>query len=527
MPTDTNSPIPAPPIISRAGWGANECIRVPGYPTYGKQVKVVFVHHTDDPNTYSCSNSAALVRAAYLYHVQVEGWNDIGYNFLVDKCGQIFEGRFGGVTLPIVGAQTYGFNTNSMGIAAIGTYTDLSGGDASASSNQGATPTDSMLRSIAWLAAWKLGMSGIDPEGPKSSQTTLVEGGTEPTSEQIYTKGEQVAFNPISGHRDGWNTDCPGDQLYNHLATIRALAKNPITAIDGGAVRFNYKEWVTRSTATVHWATATARTSISGFDVLVDGVSKAHVGGTASQAAITLSGSGTHQVQVQTDLTSGGTVKSAAAPVVVDTTAPTFPTAPTVSMRGGTVSTTAVPVAVTWRAADNTALATVGATSPGTVSFATTATSWSTSAKPGISNLYALRATDIVGNAATASVSRKASIILAGSGARVGSWSKHIGASWLGGYAYFSGSRGASISFTFTGRAVSLVATRASTAGQGYIYVDGTRVATVNLYNPKTLYRQAVWVHMWSTSAKHTVKIVVVGTSGHPTLPIEGIAALS
>ena len=523
LPKDTSSPIPAPPFITRAGWGANECIRVAGYPAYGSAVKVVFVHHTDDPNNYSCSDSAALVRAAYLYHVQVEGWDDIGYNFLVDKCGQIFEGRFGGASLPITGAQTYGFNTNSTGIAAIGTYTDLSGGDASASSNAGATPTDSMLRSIAWIAAWKLGMSGLDPV---SGTSVLPEGGTEPVSEQKFQNGQQVTFKVISGHRDGWNTDCPGDQLYNDLATIRALAENPITTIDGGEVRYNNSEWVTRSAATVHWATATAQSSISGFDVLVDGVSKAHVDGSVSQAAITLSGSGSHQVAVQTDLTSGSTVKSAAATVVVDTTAPTFPTAPGVSIGGGSVTTTAIPVGVTWRAADNIALASVAATSPSTATFATTATAWGTTAKPGATNVYTLRATDIAGNAGTASVSRTASVLLSGSGARAGSWEKHLGSNFMGGYAWMSKSRGASITFTFTGRAVALVATRAPTSGQGYVYLDGVKVATINLYGPKTLYHQAVWSHGWSASGKHTVKIVVVGTAGHPTLPIEGVAIL-
>jgi hypothetical protein len=183
-------------------------------------------------------------------------------------------------------------------------------------------------------------------------------------------------------------------------------------------------------------------------------------------------------------------------------------------------------VAVTWHASDNIALASEGATSPVTATFGPTATSWGTTAKPGVTNLYTLRATDIVGNVRTASVSRTAHLILSGSGVRSGSWSKHTGSAFLGGYAWFSGTRGASIRFTFTGRAVSLVATRASTAGQGYVYLDGVKVATINLYNTKTLNNQAVWSHGWSASGTHTVKIVVVGTSGHPTLPIEGIATL-
>ena len=103
-PATTTSSIAAPTIVSRAAWGADECIRESGYPDYGTAVKVVFVHHTDDSNSYTCSESAAMVRSIYAYHVEVEGWRDIGYNYLVDKCGTIFEGRFGGEALPVLAA---------------------------------------------------------------------------------------------------------------------------------------------------------------------------------------------------------------------------------------------------------------------------------------------------------------------------------------------------------------------------------------------------------------------------------------
>ena len=527
-PANTTSPIPMPPIVTRAGWGANECIRKPGYPAYGQAAKVVFVHHTDDPNSYTCADSPALVRAAYLYHVQTEGWNDIGYNFLVDKCGTIFEGRFGSPWLPVTGAQTYGFNTNSAGIAAIGTYTDLSGGDSSASTNAGATPTAAMLHSIAWIAAWKLGMSNLNPA---SGTSVLHEGGTEPVSEQKYAYGTNVTFKVISGHRDGWNTDCPGNQLYNDLATIRSYAGNPanfqhvISTIDGGAVKFN-SEWVTRSAATVHWTMPTTNNPISGFEVLVDGVSVAKAASTASSAAITLSGSGTHQVVVQTDYTSGTTMKSPAVPVVVDTTAPTFTTAPTPVMRTGTVYSTSIPVTVGWAARDNTAIARFNATSPSSATFGASATSWNTSARPGVTNVYTVKATDIVGNASTSSSSRSARIILSGSGYRTGSWSRHTGSVWLGGYSYWARTYGASISFTFTGRAVSLIATRAPSTGGAYVYVDGVRTSWLNLYKTSTSYNQAVWTRHWSASGRHTVKIVVWGTAGHPIVPIDGLAVL-
>ena len=68
------------------------------------------------------AQSAAIVRGIEIYHVKGNGWNDIGYNFLVDKYGQVFEGRYGGVDRPVIGAHAEGFNTGSVGVAVIGDY---------------------------------------------------------------------------------------------------------------------------------------------------------------------------------------------------------------------------------------------------------------------------------------------------------------------------------------------------------------------------------------------------------------------
>ena len=80
----------------REAWGANEAIRRAA-PTYAAGVQFAVVHHTAGSNSYTASQSAAIVRGIEVYHVKGNGWNDIGYNFLVDKYGQVFEGRFGGV----------------------------------------------------------------------------------------------------------------------------------------------------------------------------------------------------------------------------------------------------------------------------------------------------------------------------------------------------------------------------------------------------------------------------------------------
>ena len=111
----------SPLILSRASWGANERIRR-GRPRYADAVRFAVVHHTAGSNSYTRAQSASIVRGIQRYHVLGNGWDDIGYNFLVDKYGQIFEGRYGGVDRNVVGAHAQGFNTGSSGIALIGTY---------------------------------------------------------------------------------------------------------------------------------------------------------------------------------------------------------------------------------------------------------------------------------------------------------------------------------------------------------------------------------------------------------------------
>lgn len=116
---------PRPAIITRAGWGADESLRDPDF-EYTGPVREVFVHHTASATAYDCADAPRVIRAIYQYHVQTNGWRDIGYNFLVDRCGTVYEGRAGGADLPVHGAHTLGFNTDSAGVAAIGTYvTDL------------------------------------------------------------------------------------------------------------------------------------------------------------------------------------------------------------------------------------------------------------------------------------------------------------------------------------------------------------------------------------------------------------------
>lgn len=112
---------PRPKIVTRLGWGADESLREKGF-VYTNTVKAAFVHHTASGNNYACKDAPAVLRSLYRYHVVSSGWRDIGYNFAVDKCGTVYEGRAGGVAKAVLGAHTMGFNTDSMGVAVIGTF---------------------------------------------------------------------------------------------------------------------------------------------------------------------------------------------------------------------------------------------------------------------------------------------------------------------------------------------------------------------------------------------------------------------
>ncbi|MFE2727206.1 N-acetylmuramoyl-L-alanine amidase [Kitasatospora sp. NPDC059327] len=191
-----------PAIVTRAGWGADESLRDPQV-EYTGPVRVVFVHHTATATEYACADAPRVIRAIYQYHVQSNGWRDIGYNFLVDRCGTLYEGRAGGAELPVHGAHTLGFNADSAGVAALGTFvTD--------------TPPPPVPDGLARLAAWKLGLTGQDAAG----RTQLVSS----SSASRYPKGTSVTFDAVSGHRDAFNTECPGAALYPLLPAVRTQA---------------------------------------------------------------------------------------------------------------------------------------------------------------------------------------------------------------------------------------------------------------------------------------------------------------
>ncbi|MFH8349419.1 N-acetylmuramoyl-L-alanine amidase [Streptomyces sp. NPDC018045] len=207
-PTDTSRPTsprsyvgPRPAIVTRAGWGADEKLRERQF-AYTRSVRAAFVHHSATGNNYTCRQAPSVLRGIYRFHVKSSGWRDMGYNFLIDKCGTIYEGRAGGVAKPVMGAHTRGFNHDSMGIAVLGTF-------------ENANPPASAVSAVAKLTAWKLGLYGVNPR----ATTSLVSGGG-----NLFKKGTRAKLHAISGHRDGFNTECPGDRLYSKLGTARSAA---------------------------------------------------------------------------------------------------------------------------------------------------------------------------------------------------------------------------------------------------------------------------------------------------------------
>jgi uncharacterized protein with LGFP repeats len=501
-PTPKISTAPRPAIVSRAGWGADESL-VASPNAYAPKVKAVFVHHTDTGNTYSCADSAAVVRSIFLYHVKTNGWNDIGYNFLVDKCGTLFEGRSGGVDRPVIGAHAYGFNTGSAGVAVLGTFTTVA-------------PPQRALDTVARVAAWKLGFEGGNPTG----STTLTEG----VKDGNFPYGSSVTFKTISGHRNANSTACPGDALYAKLAAIRTAAGQWTTPADltstsvTGATKVN-STYYTKGTITLGWRAA----AVTRYTLLDNGTAIAHPAASALSVTTTLH-AGTHQLQVVADNINGTTAKSPVFPVVADSAKPAFSSPAALSVRTGTVSSTKIPVSLKWKVADDRLLRSVKATSPSATTFATTTTSWSAYAKPATSTAWSLTAADAAGNTASSTATRTTSLRSDSSSSRTGTWKTTTNSQYLGGSGLYSSAKGATASWTVTTRSVALINKRTTSSGRLYVYVDGVYAATVDTRASSSLYRQVQWTRTWSTSTRHTIKVKVAGTSGRPTIAIDGLA---
>ncbi|GAA1991193.1 hypothetical protein GCM10009718_31200 [Isoptericola halotolerans] len=178
-----------PTISSRAAWGADE--RIMTWTPRQGSIRGATIHHTAGTNSYSQAQVPGIIRGIYAYHAQTRGWGDIGYNFVVDKYGRVWEGRAGGVNRQTIGGHAVGYNTNATGISVLGNY-------------ETATVSNAAVSAVVRLVAWKLSLHGV----PATGSTTI--------------NGRSVQR--IFGHRDVSATACPGRTLYAKMGEIRRRA---------------------------------------------------------------------------------------------------------------------------------------------------------------------------------------------------------------------------------------------------------------------------------------------------------------
>ena len=224
LPSAVTPPGMPPQIINRAQWGADEALRCPN-PQYDKGIRAGIVHHTAGSNEYAPQDSAGIIRSVYEYHTRTLGWCDIAYNALLDKYGQVFEGRAGGMDKPVEGAHTGGFNRDTWGVAMLGNFDAV-------------PPTPIQLRNTARLLGWRLGLDRIDPLGT----VVLASAGG---SFAKFPFGATPTLPTIFTHRDVGVTECPGNAAYalmNQIRDIAARFNDPPGPVDlaetlrGGAI---------------------------------------------------------------------------------------------------------------------------------------------------------------------------------------------------------------------------------------------------------------------------------------------------
>ena len=188
----SGTPAPMPPIILRSAWGAAPNTSCSSPTVNSRGIMGAVIHHTAGTNTYTADQSAQIVRATQAYHMKSRKWCDIGYNFLVDKYGQIFEGRNGGIDRAVRAAHSgnAAVNENTMGVSMMGTFSSMQ-------------PTQATKDAVTKLVAWRFSLVGLPASG-------------------TYAVGGKT-LNRISGHRDVIGTECPGAAAYAWLSAPGGL----------------------------------------------------------------------------------------------------------------------------------------------------------------------------------------------------------------------------------------------------------------------------------------------------------------
>ncbi len=245
-PVASAASVGQPKVVPRVDWGADESLRFDSrgkeiWPPAFSPVQKLIVHNTETQN--NDPDPAATVRSIYYYHAVTRGWGDIGYNFLIDEAGRVYEGRhtfdYPSGSSPtgedpagngVTGAHAYRFNAGTVGVALLGTL-----------KNQDSTPA--ARNSLEQLLAWESDRRRIDPQG-----TSLY---TNPVN------GSQKTFANIAGHRDVGDTDCPGGVFYSALRQIRADVAAMVTGFSSPPRDFSLKvspikRTVTRGSSTTY-----------------------------------------------------------------------------------------------------------------------------------------------------------------------------------------------------------------------------------------------------------------------------------
>ncbi len=208
---------PKPKLVSRAAWGATRerggC--APRAPALYGEVNAGVIHHTVNATDYSKAEAAGIVLGICRFHVNGNGWNDIGYQALVDRFGRLYKGRAGGMGAAVIGAQAQGFNAQTTAIASIGTHSTVK-------------LSRKARKAVTRYLAWKLGLHGIDP----STSATMTSAGG---SLSRYPAGTVITVPRVLGHRDLGNTACPGDRLYAQLKSIRKLVRKRASRFSSAA----------------------------------------------------------------------------------------------------------------------------------------------------------------------------------------------------------------------------------------------------------------------------------------------------
>lgn len=193
----------APHIITRAQWGADEQATCPDRDA-SSEISMAVVHHTADSNAYRTVGEAKRqIRADQAFHIFGRGWCDLGYNFVVDKWGNVYEGRRHSITTNRIGAHAVGFNKMTLGVSMLGNYA-------------GVRPSYATRTAVARVIAWKMSRSGHYP----GYHVQYYAG----RGSERYRPGALLNLSRVVGHRDVGLTTCPGDAGYALLNSIRVFA---------------------------------------------------------------------------------------------------------------------------------------------------------------------------------------------------------------------------------------------------------------------------------------------------------------